>query len=1244
MNPSRMNVLLAALWVLLPAVCMPASNPGRGEALTASLEEVALRDDFNSAAAWHAQPGWLSNASPAAAVTVADGIACFSVPEAGRGMKWSRATPEVSLEDVPYLVVRYRAENLRAQGDDYFIFLDDGGPAQCHALRLRDVVCDGQWHTVAVNARPLAARPEIRAVAIHAAAGPSGNARLWMDWLMFADRVPEGATELRAAPRPRAAPDWNAPLASAAWTAQPGWLSDPCAKPEAARDGEANVFRVTEPGRGMKWSWTLPASVPLAGHRCLTLHYRATNGRPVGDYALSVLGKSRDGGSGYQPVVTSREIVFDGRWHTVAADLGPAAERFVGITGLAVQLQAPAETPAEWRVDRIALTSRRPPKSLSEFVTAGAGADFTGFATVNMAGLFNQDSAKLHQRLDIGEMLPAGRLTVEGIPFELPDAQPDLFCSTLAGEETLVIPVKARAVEVYLLAWAVFTGGEESSRGAGRLQRIADVDRFRLDLEYADGSHSECLPLNVGTRRFEVGEGPQVLCAFADRSKELRRVTLRDLTPQGAFGVAAVTCRTAGERLHPECAEETPPLRIARPASVPVSGARPTARVVENRLTLSNNRLAMVMELAPSPRIVGLVNGATGRDCLAGRAGGPLVAIPRAALKPAGPPKVKESPERVTVELRYNVSSAPGVEAVIGIEVGNGPEIVFDVALENKGAQPATLGFAGPTLGAFRLGRDLDRNYYLLPKCGSVFHHASAGYKERYCGRDMPLQFVSVVNPDDGEGLYLRTEDTTDIWRNYNLAKDDQGVTVGLDYPDEPLAAGATRRGVRAILGISGGDWREGFEAYRQWLQGWYRPAAPRQPWFREAFNFRQRFLWGNDPLCDRKTGELHLERALTEAQEKFGGIEYLHLFDWGYCGKYGRIYGRTGDYSAYDYIPGGREAFRKAIAGVQALGVPVGLYIEGYLLEERGRLGASRGREWQLIGRDGKPLYWPKSTEMFICPWVTAWRDVQAGTYAACVGELGVNGMYVDEFGFANSGKDCFSREHGHPVPGYAVVGERDCMKALRDRVDGVKRGVVLYGEECPCDVNSQQQDGSFTYSMATAARTQTLAPLNLLRFAIPGFKTFEILVCDKPTGSWATGVQWVFFNGEGLWLEGPADEWFAPGTLATIRKCHALLREHKDAFTSDAPVPLAPTLAGGVYANLFPAEGKRVYTLYNSRHRTFSGEVLRLPHQPGARYHDAWNGRALAPRRAGADDVLATTIAPLGVGCIVVTVPAAR
>jgi hypothetical protein len=96
----------------------------------------------------------------------------------------------------------------------------------------------------------------------------------------------------------------------------------------------------------------------------------------------------------------------------------------------------------------------------------------------------------------------------------------------------------------------------------------------------------------------------------------------------------------------------------------------------------------------------------------------------------------------------------------------------------------------------------------------------------------------------------------------------------------------------------------------------------------------------------------------------------------------------------------------------------------------------------------------------------------------------------------------------------------------------------------------------------MSTASTAPIRVPLNSVRFALPDFKTIEILYCDKPTGSWATGVRWVFFNGEAIWLEGSATEWFEPQTLEAIRRCYAILHEHRDAFTHEL------IEAGGVFS----------------------------------------------------------------------------
>jgi hypothetical protein len=161
---------------------------------------------------------------------------------------------------------------------------------------------------------------------------------------------------------------------------------------------------------------------------------------------------------------------------------------------------------------------------------------------------------------------------------------------------------------------------------------------------------------------------------------------------------------------------------------------------------------------------------------------------------------------------------------------------------------------------------------------------------------------------------------------------------------------------------------------------------------------------------------------------------------------------------------------------------------------------------------------------------------------------------------------------------------------------------------------------------------------PLNLFRFAVPDFKTIEILYCDKPTGSWATGVRWVFFNGEAIWLEGPATEWFEPETRAEIRRCYRILREHRDAFTTANPMPLVPSDQGGVYINAFPVDNKTVFTVYNARHRTVRGPVLSLPLCGDAEYHDAWTDRPADVRRVDGRDVVHLEIGPHGAGCLVV------
>ena len=240
-------------------------------------------------------------------------------------------------------------------------------------------------------------------------------------------------------------------------------------------------------------------------------------------------------------------------------------------------------------------------------------------------------------------------------------------------------------------------------------------------------------------------------------------------------------------------------------------------------------------------------------------------------------------------------------------------------------------------------------------------------------------------------------------------------------------------------------------------------------------FNFRQRFLWSLDPLYDSARGVLQLQRAVDEARREFGGIDFLHLFDWGQVTGVGRIYGRTGDLSPYDSLRGGREALRPAIAAVQAQQVPVGLYIEGYLLEQRGRLGQQSGAAWQLVGarrpqtvlaRQHRDVHLSGRGRVARGPGLDL-RDQGPGTG---------RGRHVHRRvrlrGREQGLLVARARPRGAQLPGGRRAG---CTRMIRERIAGIRPNVAIYTEETPVDVTSQYQDGSFTYAMLSAQQART-------------------------------------------------------------------------------------------------------------------------------------------------------------------------
>jgi len=346
--------------------------------------------------------------------------------------------------------------------------------------------------------------------------------------------------------------------------------------------------------------------------------------------------------------------------------------------------------------------------------------------------------------------------------------------------------------------------------------------------------------------------------------------------------------------------------------------------------------------------------------------------------------------------------------------------------------------------------------------------------------------------------------------------------------------------------------------------------------------------------------------------------------------------YGRVGDYSHYDEL-GGLQAMRGAIKQAQDMAVPIGLYIEGYLCDDRGVWGQDNAGKYDIRKADLSPLLWDGApTEHMMCPAAKGWRDHLSNTYRRVAGELKPNGMYIDQYGFINVWKTCHSREHGHPVPWAPIRGERDTTRAIRA---AIPKSIANLTEETPNDVNSQYQDGGLGYSV-----TQTdprLAPhrADLFRFVFPSFKVFQLVQYNSYLqGAWQL-LKYPFFNGEGLWLHGGTHGTYCEDAHQFLRKTFAILNRYEDAFCSRDVQALVPTLQPTLYANEFRGGAHTVWTLFNAEYRTFRGPCLRVAHRPGTQYIDAFTGE---PVRAVVNKGSATVtceVGPRGVGCIVAT-----
>jgi hypothetical protein len=1222
-----------------------------------------------SAPHWHPMPHWLANPSANAKVEATDEGLRFFVPEAGKGMKWLINARWVNTNRFRYLVVRYKATGLDTNRHDYFVWVNDSSQrsqGEQTLIWLNELKSDGQWHYAVADLKALEVRPFLSHLAIQVQASQL-NCEIFVKELAFCDRLPEGV----ALPKKPLPPYRERPLPLqnlARLQPEPTWLPNPTDAAEVRLTEKGLLLRVRGQGRGMKWSLQFDPPIQVIEVPHLLIDYRAVGVSPLRDYFVYTAPQEPKLPQHHYHAAWLDELVADGNWHRLVVKVPEPAQR--ELATLAIQVQSESEF-AEVVIRSIKFVSRLPePDKCLEEVLPEAPKRKGKFVPLDISDRCNIALSQLGLDLPVRDWKFRQRNVIAaGIPFVVSTkdlnaiaAETDEGIGSIAvpldkwegeapAEPKFAVPLDKRegeapaepkfagkASEAYLLMAASFPRWEEPSYGGGSLTRIRHPHRFVVEVVYRDGSSELYFPLRVSSRRPEIVSGLDVyVVPLRKPAKELR---LHDRMRLGDFALCGLTLNLGEPQFGPNgtrgAGRETSGLRDVPSLPVPRQAKLAPPKQVsiqhlKDRLVLENANLRLVVQLQP-PMLAELWLLPAKRKVLVAPV--PLFSVQSwdgkvqatsAEYQWEGEGLAEPNISRkVAIPLKSPNPSLPDVQIVLSMDEAT--TIEMRVILHNKSQQTQRWRFHLPAHWGFRIG---ENDFYAYPTRTAIISDREIALRYRYSG-SLPLQFLDLSAPEFGIGLGLLTKDLTGFDRHVELKREGKVTHFSISWHCDPVNSGESLELPPVELFVHSGDWRGAFERYKAWVRTWYQPLAPRKEWFRKVFAFRQDYIAAG--LFDPETRTYRFAERVQFAREAFGACDYLHIFDWGAT----LHRGRTGDYDPWNERLTTADEFKEAVKKLQDAGVPVGLYIEGYLVDERSRVGRAHGRDWALKRPDGSIAYWaPDSPEMFICPGAKGWQDYLTGVYRRVREETSAIGFYIDQFGFCD--RTCFASTHDHPPDWHVLRGEGQLTKKVRQ---ALPPECVVYTEYFPPDIHTVLQDGSFDYAInyfqMTAYRWMPV-PVRLGQFAFPDFKVLQIIVCDLPVGTNEEAVRQVFFNGDGFWLQGEPDSWWQPEALAVLRKCIAILREHADAFASDQCEPLVPTLVGGLFANKFEGEGKTVWTLYNANWRSVSGEILAVPHVSGARYFDAWNGKEIKPRIVGKTAYLRLTLEPHGVGCAV-------
>ena len=377
------------------------------------------------------------------------------------------------------------------------------------------------------------------------------------------------------------------------------------------------------------------------------------------------------------------------------------------------------------------------------------------------------------------------------------------------------------------------------------------------------------------------------------------------------------------------------------------------------------------------------------------------------------------------------------------------------------------------------------------------------------------------------------------------------------------------------------GDWKTGAD----WLRRQRAHVPMRQSpaeWYRETT-----FLGEGDVEQYARAGRSLRELPAILETCREAGADLIHIrgfHDGELLGVEANVQNR-GDYLFPAQNLGGLEALRGGIHTARRAGGHVLLYVEGFIVWKRGRIGRSRAEQWQIRNEDGSPIehyrgFW------HACPACDDYQDWLAQTLAETIRLTGADGFFIDS-SLATANRRCFHPGHAHPHPDVWNWGVRNLLRRVREEIDKVDPRTVLLVEGVG-DLGREFVDGFISHTHAWTAGTFTEP---LVRFLHPEMRTFESWggsgsAIEMPPETRRASHVWNAVHGHRIYAHAPSLAYMASLALRTRRYYNAYPE-----ITSN-PLSVLDIAASNCIAQMFDGT-ETVVTVGNMKGRDVCAEI---------------------------------------------------